>query len=754
MLSHVGNGRDQTPKAILTPLQSRDRERVMNSRRLVQKGIDAYLKGKINESLQFYDQAETAMRGSIPDFDNLWIKLKRADTLLRRTGAPGELQNIITARNLIEEVIARSSTLHFDWLLGQALVSKSVGATNSQDYDAVLAILQNAVDRLRVAGSADDLLRPLNYMATVYSLAGDSEKSLDVAYRALRLTQPKDNVRLAQLYWLAGLQLYRMGFVRYAKALEQQAVTAAQAANNYGLVASITPYLAIYHARDGDYASAEKYMASIRAARNQMEAPGGQETADLSLNLLCSQITVARGDLHGAERCLTENLRILTQQARAAPDYFSETLLQLAEIYSAQGRFDLARQQFRRALEVIEENDAYLGTSVLRMPFENQRRNLYDLAIGFEYDQDDKDIAWGYAQRYRSKLFLEFLRQMNSGIPDQAINRSEVQQLIPTDVQVLEYVMLKDRLLIWLVSRDKFFSIAVPAGRDEIAEKISSFLTQVNRKADVEVQASELYKLLIQPIEAQLDPKQTLAIVPDLALHRLNFAALYSAASRKFLIQQYTILESPNLTTLLSGRSARPARGRAVSFGARRDNIGANRELRALQQIYEDVETFNGQTALKPAFLSSMVDASVFHYAGHSQDAADPLRSSVLLDGGREGPNSVTAVEISRRRMPANSLVVLASCDSSVGNSRDGIGMRGLTSAFLISGAGSVVGSLWLVDSESTSRLVLEFHNDFARNGVPVVTALRNAQLAFIAEGAHPYYWSGFVVTGNTSALR
>ena len=114
----------------------------------------------------------------------------------------------------------------------------------------------------------------------------------------------------------------------------------------------------------------------------------------------------------------------------------------------------------------------------------------------------------------------------------------------------------------------------------------------------------------------------------------------------------------------------------------------------------------------------------------------------------------MTAVDISRRRMPANSVVVLASCDSSVGNSRDGIGMRGLTSAFLISGAGSVVGSLWLVEAESTSRLVLRFHQGFAGEGLPVAEALRNAQLAFIKEGAHPYYWSGFVVTGNTSALK
>jgi CHAT domain-containing protein len=548
-----------------------------------------------------------------------------------------------------------------------------------------------------------------------------------------------------------------MGFTAYAKALEQQAVTMAYASHNDGIIASIVPYLAFYHAREGDYAAAEKYLEDIEISRGRMETAGGRELTDLSVNLLCSQVMTAKEKLQAAERCLMQNLNILDRQQRAAPDYFAETLLQLAGIQAARSQVDPARQSFRRAIEVIEENDAYLATTVLRMPFESQRRDIYDIAVRFEYDQGSRDSAWIYLQRYRSKLFLEFLKQMNSsvaGVLDRAIDRDKVQELIPADVQVLEYVMLEDRLLIWLVSRDRFDSISKTVSRRDVEGKISAFLTQINRKADIESQSSELYKLLIEPIEDRLDPAKKLAIVPDLALHRLNFPALYSDKKKTFLIQQYIILESPNLTTLLSGGLTPPTRSNAFSFGARTDSVGATGELRELGQIYKGIRTFNGQSALKPAFLSSLREARVFHYAGHSQDAADPLRSSVLLDGEREGPNSVTALEISKHKMPANSVVVLASCDSSVGNSRDGIGMRGLTSAFLISGAGSVVGSLWLVESESTSRLVLDFHRDFAKNGTPVAVALRNAQLAFIADGLHPYYWSGFVVTGNASALR
>jgi CHAT domain-containing protein len=102
--------------------------------------------------------------------------------------------------------------------------------------------------------------------------------------------------------------------------------------------------------------------------------------------------------------------------------------------------------------------------------------------------------------------------------------------------------------------------------------------------------------------------------------------------------------------------------------------------------------------------------------------------------------------------MAPDALVVLSSCDSSVGNSIGGVGVRGLTSAFLIAGAGAVVGSLWPVESSATADLMLEFHQ-YVAGGMPIAEALRQAQLTMMAEQSHPYYWSAFNVTGNRAAL-
>jgi len=753
-LDYYGNSEgDSTLLAILQPMRGNSSQLVLNARSYVQQGVAAYFAAHSEESLDWYRRAQESIRTANSIFDELWIKLKTADTLWRAAHTPDEVR---AAEKLLDEVVEKSRERRLDWLLGQALVSKGPMAAALQTQDQSLAVLEKAIDTLNAVDSPGETARPYYYLSSIYASAGDSENSLSLAYRALAVANPKDFVRLAQLYRIGSLQTYRLGFPKYALPLANQAVAAAIASpsGNPGVIASTIRSAATIEAAIGDYESADAHLKQAQGARDQLESPQDRDTINLELNLLCSQIKVGLRKPLEAEACLNGNLQILTLQHQPPPDLFSQTLLQLAQLSEVAGEDTKTRDYLQRAVKIIEQNDEYFRTPFLRMPFENQRRNLYDACIVFEYDRGDRAAAWSYVQRYRSKLFLEFLRQMNPGVVllDEVVDRSKVQQLIPEGVQTIEYVLLKDRLLIWLVSRDKFKTVSVPIHRDDLEKKVSTFVEFITAKKDVQTPSEELYNLLIEPIASELDPERALAIIPDLALHRLNFTALYSREANKYLIEQYPIVESPNLTTFLLGGSTPPPGGQAIFFGAQQDDTNAKDELRSLEKIYADFKTFNGTEADKPEFLTAMGNASVFHFAGHSQDASDPFSSSILLDGDREGPNSVTALDISRRRMPENAVVVLASCDSSVGNSRDGIGMRGLTSAFLISGAGSVVGSLWLVEASNTSRLVVEFHKNFA--SLSVADSLREAQLKFIKEHKQPYYWSGFVVTGNTTAFR
>jgi len=70
--------------------------------------------------------------------------------------------------------------------------------------------------------------------------------------------------------------------------------------------------------------------------------------------------------------------------------------------------------------------------------------------------------------------------------------------------------------------------------------------------------------------------------------------------------------------------------------------------------------------------------------------------------------------------------------------------MRG----FLSAGAKSMLLSLWTVNDAATTELMCEFYEQ-RRAGKSSAEALQIAQRRFIERGAHPYFWSPFVLTGK-----
>jgi CHAT domain-containing protein len=506
---------------------------------------------------------------------------------------------------------------------------------------------------------------------------------------------------------------------------------------------------------------AETYASLAADAVHRVPTRFEQIKAEFPLNLVKARIHLDQKNYDEAERLLRKNLEFYSQGLLKATFLYSQSAMLLARAYAETNRIREAAEKFNEAIEVVENDDGYLKTEKLRVKFDDERRELYDSAIEFEYRHGSPDAAWTYLQKYRAKLFLEFLAQFDPGIEGihtQALDRARVQRLVGNDTQIIEYALLKNQLLIWLIS-DKFFTLhSIPITRSEIEDTVQAVLQKLRNGDDAHRLLEELGQTLIEPIAALLDPSRTVAIIPDGALHGLPFAALRRPGKKQYLIHDFPVVVSPSLTHLLATTAARPRRDMIVGFGSQNGTSSEIKEIESLKSIYPNAATVAGRAVNKAGFLAAMNTAAVFHYAGHSAtDAVDPLRSSILLDGNRYGPNSVTAVDISLQRLPKNAVVILSSCDSSVGNSRDGVGVRGLTSAFLIGGAGSVVGSLWPVEASSTADLMIRFHRFFATSQFPVAKALRQAQLTFLAtfpERSHPYYWSGFVVTGNFSALR
>jgi CHAT domain-containing protein/Tfp pilus assembly protein PilF len=135
------------------------------------------------------------------------------------------------------------------------------------------------------------------------------------------------------------------------------------------------------------------------------------------------------------------------------------------------------------------------------------------------------------------------------------------------------------------------------------------------------------------------------------------------------------------------------------------------------------------------------------------------LRSGLALAGANRGTSGVddgllTALEVAGLDLWGTKLVVLSACDTGVGEVKNGDGVYGLRRALVLAGAESQMMSLWPVSDRSTSDLMVAYYTRIT-NGDGRGAALRQVQLQMLRgkPRAHPYYWAGFILSGQWTPL-
>jgi hypothetical protein len=143
----------------------------------------------------------------------------------------------------------------------------------------------------------------------------------------------------------------------------------------------------------------------------------------------------------------------------------------------------------------------------------------------------------------------------------------------------------------------------------------------------------------------------------------------------------------------------------------------------------------------------------VVHLAAHgSYNAADPLASAIVLAPSGADDGRLTVRGVYGLDLPASDLVVLSACETQRGQLSDGDEVVGLTRAFFVAGTPSVIATLWSVDDAPTALLMDRFYTH-RQAGLGKAAALRQAQLDVRARYPNPYYWAGFVLSGDTGAV-
>jgi len=169
-----------------------------------------------------------------------------------------------------------------------------------------------------------------------------------------------------------------------------------------------------------------------------------------------------------------------------------------------------------------------------------------------------------------------------------------------------------------------------------------------------------------------------------------------------------------------------------------------------------------GKEATETAFKELVETHNIIHLATHGIAYTEaPLQSFVALspsetESGEIENGLLTAKEVAQNRSLSADLIVLSACQTGLGRI-SGDGMLGLSRAFLIAGARTVVVSQWSVSDSATKELMVAFYKHYLEHGNKAI-ALQQA-MQQVRDGlrlgkptqleySHPPYWAAFVLVG------
>ncbi|MDQ0597903.1 hypothetical protein QF037_002248 [Streptomyces canus] len=217
-------------------------------------------------------------------------------------------------------------------------------------------------------------------------------------------------------------------------------------------------------------------------------------------------------------------------------------------------------------------------------------------------------------------------------------------------------------------------------------------------------------------------------------------AARLPGRGRRHACQEADVsyLPSARLLCEVAARPAARTRQALVVGNPTRDLHHAGEEAEAIHRAFHPDGDILGPGTATPAAVTDWLHrqrGGLLHLACHGVVRQGERHSAYLaLSGGQLAAEDLTE---GARRFPDLELVVLAACRTNV-SGRGYDEAYSLSTAFLVAGARSVIGSLWPVPDEATSLLMYMTHHFMSRDGMPPGPALRSAQLWMLDDRRRP----------------
>lgn len=341
-------------------------------------------------------------------------------------------------------------------------------------------------------------------------------------------------------------------------------------------------------------------------------------------------------------------------------------------------------------------------------------------------------------------------------IAAEPVELSHFQSGIDPNTAVLDYWVSDKEIIIWFISHSNIICETVPVNQSTLTGLIERARKAIESNSPVQTSdlLSELYNLLIYPVESEIELFKNLVIIPNGSLHFLPFQALIDNKGL-YMIQKSVISYSPSASVFILSadkltRSGSKFFGVALTDISIDNNIGlpaTENELKSILPLFPDNISAMGLGGTETFFRENVAGCNFIHFATHGiYNYKQPLFSYLLLPPSEDDDGRLNVYEVLEMNI-SSKLVTLSACETGLGNLTMGDELTGLSRAFLFAGSSSVIVSLWSVADYPTSLLMTSFYRLMSDHSIQ--EALTLAQREVLKQYPQPNYWSPFVLIGN-----
>jgi len=454
------------------------------------------------------------------------------------------------------------------------------------------------------------------------------------------------------------------------------------------------------------------------------------------------------------------------------PSILWESHAGLASVYA--GKKPLARLaalHFEKAIAIIDKNQDVLSRDDYKLTFLEPLIRFYRDYVDFLMQSGEPDKALEIVESSRARILAARTAPEK---PARRLTALELRQAAKrSDAVFLSYWLAPGQSYVWVISPARIRSFALgPAGNiQSLVEGFNRFIgsspdshtIQQDPLTKASADAQHLYHTLIAPLASLIPANARVVIVPDGALHSLNFETLpvsgENGGKPHYWIEDVTVAIAPSLAIAAAAATPQPGAlksllimGAAVYSGKEFQKLEyAPAEIAEVRKHFVPAETkaIMGPDANPSAYRQADPQRfSAIHFSTHAEaNQQSPLDSAIILSPGKEGAFKLYARDVIDVPLHAD-LVTISACRSAGARIYSGEGLVGFAWAFLRAGARYVVAGLWDVTDNSTPAMMDRFYGAI-QTGLSPVAALRVAKLSMIHSAGvfrKPYYWGPFQI--------